>query len=143
MKRSIIATSAVAIVAAVTTTVVTAGPSMAKGNTKTLKFVSVEILSHAIDSTHFVGADREKQNGNLIGTDAVSCVATSADMAAKCTVAAAFKGGVVYATFNEGSNGALSGTVTGGTRQFAGATGTVSGTPAGKNRENVTVTYHT
>jgi len=142
MKRSIIAASAVGIVAAVTTTVVAAGPSMANSNTKTLKFVSVEILSHGLDSTHFVGADKEKQNGNLIGTDAVSCVAT-ANMAAKCTVAAAFKGGLIYASFTDDSKGAISGTVTGGTRQFAGATGTVSGTPAGKNRENVTVTYHT
>lgn len=142
MKRKVIATSAVGIIAAVTTTFVAASPSLAKSNTKTLKFVSVEILSHGLDNTHFVGADREKQNGNLIGTDAVSCVASS-NMSAKCTVAAALKGGLLYATFTEKSNGALSGTVTGGTRQFAGATGTVSGTPAGKNRENVTVTYHT
>ena len=142
MKRKVIAAATVGVVAAATTTLVTASPSLATSNTKTLKFVSVEILSHALDSTHFVGADREKRNGSLIGTDAVSCVATSG-MAAKCTVAAAFKGGLIYASFTEKSDGSLSGTVTGGTRHFAGASGTVTGTPAGKNRENVTVTYHT
>lgn len=143
MKRTIVVASAVSVVVGVSTILVAAGPSLAGSNTKTLKFVSVEIVSHGFDNTHFVGADKEKQNGNLVGTDSVSCVATATGKAFKCTVGAAFKGGLIYASFTEQSDGALSGTVTGGTRQFAGATGTVSGTPAGKNRENVTVTYHT
>ena len=142
MKRTAIAGLVVGVVATATTTVVAAGPSLATSNTKTLKFESVEILFHGIDNTHFVAADKEKQNGNVVGTDAVSCVATSST-AFKCTVAAAFKGGLIYASFTQQSNGALSGTVTGGTRQFAGATGTVSGSAAGKNAENVTVTYST
>ena len=143
MNSKLIAATAVGVVAAATTTLVAAGPSFATGNTKTLKFVSVEILSHGFDSTHLIGADKVKQNGNLVGTDAVSCVATSTGKAFRCTVAAAFRGGLIYARFTEKSDGSLSGTVTGGTRHFAGATGTVSGTSAGKNRENVTVTYHT
>ena len=143
MKRSIIAASVIGIGAAVTTTFVAAGPSLASGNTKTLKFVSVEIVSHEIDSTHFIGADKVKQNGNLVGTDSLSCVAATSGQTFKCNVAAAFKGGEIYASFTEQSNGSLTGTVTGGTRQFTGATGTVSGTSTSKNTESVTVTYHT
>lgn len=143
MKRNIVVASAVGIAASVATTLVAAGPSLASGSTKTLKFVSVEIVSHQIDSTHFIGADKVKQNGNLVGTDSTTCVVTSSGQTFKCNVAAAFKGGEIYASFTEQANGSLSGTVTGGTRQFTGATGTVTGTQASKTSENVTVTYHT
>ena len=143
MKRNLVVASTVGIAASLATTLVAAGPSLASSNTKTLKFVSVEIASHGIDSTHFVGADKVKQNGNVVGFDSTSCVATSNAQTFKCNVGAAFKGGEIYGTFTDNAKGDLTGTVTGGTRQFAGATGTISGTAASKTSENVTVTYHT
>ena len=145
MKRATTAAAIVGAAAAITGTVLTAVPSLA-GNgstTHTLKFVAVSTASHQFDKTHFAGSDKDTQNGKVIGYDSITCVATSAS-AGKCNVAASYKGGILYGTFTQSfSNGDLTGKVTGGTRHFKGATGTITGTSAGKNKESVTVTYHT
>src|SRR4051794_23278044 len=145
MKRAITAAAIVGGAAAITGTVLTAAPSLA-GNSSTahtLKFVAVQTGGHQLDKTHFVGSDKDKHNGTVIGFDAINCVVTS-PTTGKCNVAGSFKGGILYATFTQSfSTGDLTGHVTGGTRHFKGATGTITGTSAGKNRESVTVHYTT
>ena len=143
MKRAISVAVVISALAAITSTVLYQSASAA-GTTKTLTFISISTANHSIDKTHFVGTDKVKRNGAVIGFDTTSCVQASTGKSARCDVAGSFKGGLLYGSFTlQYSNGSLAGKVTGGTRSYAGATGTVTGTSAGKNKEKVTITYHT
>src|SRR3954471_16195973 len=121
MKRSLIVATVAGGLAALTGAVVTAVPSLAQSSTKSLSFVAVQTANHNFDKTHSISADKDKSNGNLIGTDTLSCVASSSGDSARCNVAAGFKGGILYGTFTiDFADGSLAGKVTGGTRHFDG-----------------------
>src|SRR3954447_5355987 len=147
MKRARIAVAAAGVAtAALTGSALVAIPSLA-GNSATphtLNFVAVQTGNHNFDKTHSVSGDKDKHNGKVIGFDNLSCVAAKTQKTAKCNVAASFKGGILYGTFTlQFSDGSLSGHVTGGTRHFHGATGTITGTSASPTREKVKVVYQT
>ena len=143
MKRAISAVAVVSVIGTITSALLYQSASAA-GATKTITFTSVQTASHSIDKTHFVGTDKVKINGSLVGFDTTSCVQTSTGKSAKCDVAASFKGGILDGSFTlQYSDGSLAGKVTGGTRSYTGATGTITGTSTGKNTEKVTVSYHT
>lgn len=143
MRRVLLATGIVGSAVALTGTVLTAVPSLAGSGktTHTETFIAVSTANHQFDKTHFIGADKDKQNGTVVGYDSVRC--TFSNPVATCTVAAAYKGGFLYGKFTQDAKGNLTGKVTGGTGKYQGATGTLSGSAAGKNREKVTVTYST
>lgn len=106
--------------------------------------MAVSTLDHNFDKLHNISADKDKHNGVLIGTDVLSCVASSTGTSARCAVAAAFTGGILYGKFTiQFSDGSLTGKVTGGTRTFAGATGTITGSAESQTREKVSIVYQT
>lgn len=103
------------------------GPASAHAVTHTLTFKTQQI-SHKVIGNVDVAANKELQNGAVTGYDATSCRLDLQTHVAHCDVAAARAAGLIYAHVsihldtNRGS-----GVVTGGTRRFAGATGTVTG----------------
>jgi hypothetical protein len=146
MKRAHIAAAVAGATAAVTGSVLVAIPSLAGSSaaTHTINFVAVSAGNHNFDKTHSVSADKDKHNGEVIGFDTLSCVAATTGQSAKCNVAASFKRGIIYGTFTiQFSDGSLSGHVTGGTRHFQGATGTITGSAQSNNREKVKIVYQT
>ena len=115
-------------------------PSVKSG---TFTFVAVETMHHNFANGHSVGGDKDVQSGKVIGTDTLACV-PSGSTSADCDVAASYKGGQIYGNFTLNvKTGALSGKVTGGTRQYKGAVGTIKGSGISSTKEKVTVTYQT
>jgi hypothetical protein len=98
-------------------------------------------VSHRSFKTHYIDGDKDVSSGHTIGIDTIQCIVESKTMA-KCDVAASFRRGILYGNFTQNlKDGTLAGKVTGGTRFFDGATGTIKGQPVGQTQEKVTVTY--
>jgi hypothetical protein len=106
----------------------------------TLTFKSKQVSSKRLKSA-VINVDKDVKAGKYIGNDVVRFTFTKKN-SAKATVAAAFKGGLIYASFNSTQNGTISaGKVTGGTGQFKNATGTITGHSTKSGDEKVTITY--
>jgi hypothetical protein len=117
----------------------------ASAATHTLKFTAV--TNKAIMFTKTSGGSQETDvnaAGKIIGFDVLYFAAVSPTTG---TVNVTFDttGGLLYgtATIDIKTNKVTNGKVTGGTGAFAGATGTIKATSAGKNREAITITYST
>ena len=109
--------------------------------TQTLTFTSV--VRNFVSFTSTTGAEQDTDvtsAGTVIGFDEVSVtLGTTANTA---DIAFALNGGLLYGTLTiSRSTGTAAGPVTGGTGSFAGATGTITGTPITKRKEALTITY--
>jgi hypothetical protein len=140
---------AAASVAAVVGLVGVGGASAASGSThaatKTLKFVAVTTnQSTPTKAGNFYAADVDVAMGSIIAQDVVSCHLTSSTRAS-CDAALADTHGILDASFVLNlTTGTVTGRVTGGTRMYAGAVGTVVGSPESDGAGSaVTITYHT
>lgn len=142
MNRRVVAiTAGVAIVAAASLGTAFALPSRPSTHTGVLKFVANQTAQRNF-KTHFIGSDRDVANGHTIGVDVIQCISSSDGKSASCDVAAAFRRGVLYGTFTLGlKDGSLDGKVTGGTRFFKDAAGTIKGHAVSDNQEAVTISY--
>jgi hypothetical protein len=100
------------------------GPASAHAVTHTMTFTTRQITDKIINDVD-VATDKNLKHGTVIGYDVTSCRVNVQTHLARCDIALARTGGLLYA---HGSvnvvTGHGSGTVTGGTRKFAGATGT-------------------
>jgi hypothetical protein len=108
----------------------------------TLKFTTVQIADQQL-GYYDVAANKEISGGKTVGYDTTDCKINIDTHLAKCVIAASraegtFRGKV---TLNLDS-GAGSGTITGGTRAFKGATGTVTAKAVSNTKTLVTITYH-
>jgi hypothetical protein len=142
MRRNgkLVAVTAMTGVLAVTGVGVGVAASSAKTHTLTVKStpVSVKFLPHG----HFVDADKDTAGGTYIGTDAVSGLYEKKAKREKGQVAFALSGGIIYASFTvNAKTGILTGKLTGGAGKYRRVTGTIKGTPVGKQSTLVTVTY--
>jgi hypothetical protein len=139
---------AAAIVGGVTA-VASAGTALAlpshPGTTSgAVKFVSVTTAQHTFHNGNFVGTDTDMSGGHKIGMDTIDCVPSSTGKTADCDVTGSFKQGQIYGTFTlTFKDGSLVGKVTGGTRSFDGATGTIKGQAVSDTKEKVSITYQT
>jgi hypothetical protein len=109
----------------------------------TLKFTSVQFKDVMVNGVD-VAADRDVLNGKTIGLDTTSCLINRSTFTATCDVALALPGGLLYGhdVINV-KTGKGSGTVTGGTRAYKGATGTSSVAPGSSpNSPQITIVYH-
>jgi hypothetical protein len=113
----------------------------ASATSHTIKFIAVETSqstptkSGAFYESYVAVSSQSTTDGVL------SCVASATSWT--CDAAGANTGGILDSHFTLTlATGALTGTVTGGTRAYAGATGTVSGKPVAAGEE-VTVVYTT
>lgn len=134
---------AIAAAGAVTAATVGAGAASASTGTHTLRMTASQIKDVVINNVD-IATDRDVQNGKTTGYDVTSCVMNFQTHTATCDVAVARRAGLLYGhiTVNV-STGKGSGKVTGGTRGFKGATGTIS-SAAGSSPSaiNVTIVYH-
>lgn len=114
--------------------------SQAATSTHTLRFTSHELGSRQLGSNKLVESDKLVRSGSVVGYTASRCAFDFSSHTAACVVSVALQNGTmsIRATVNADDN-TLSGRVTGGTGAYRGATGTVSGTPGGRNAEQITV----
>ena len=102
-------------------------------------------LGELQSSNHDVTAGSDTQNGKATGFDASTCVVNVVTHSASCDVAVARAHGLIYAHATVSlSTGQGHGRVTGGTRAYKGATGTVTVAPgAVQNTIQVTIVFQT
>jgi hypothetical protein len=113
-------------------------PASAGSATHTIHFKALTKSQAGLGKHGGVSFDHDVTPGKgLIGYDVVSFVGKSSG-----DVAVGLKGGLLLAHLKFTKNGALSGSVTGGTGAYAHAKGTVSGQAISKKKTAVTVTYH-
>jgi hypothetical protein len=118
-------------------------PSHSSAKSGAFKFIAEQTASRNFHG-YFIGGDKDVSGGHVIGTDTLQCVVQNGGKSASCDVAASFKRGQIYGQFTQDlTDGSLSGKVTGGTRTFKGAVGTIRGHSVSDTEESVTVTYQT
>lgn len=142
MNRRIVAVAAGGtIIAGASLGTAVALPSKPTVRSGTFIFVANQTSSRSFTDGYVVGGDTDVSGGHVIGSDSFQCKTTS-NTTASCVVTASFKRGQIYGTFDLNfKDGSLKGTVTGGTRAFKGATGTIKGTSQGDTKEKVTINY--
>lgn len=102
------------------------GPASAHAVTHTMTFRTPQIQDKQIGDID-VATDKNVHAGKVVGYDVTSCLVNVTTHIARCDVALTRAAGLMYAHVHVNVlNGVGAGTVTGGTRHFAGATGTVS-----------------
>jgi hypothetical protein len=140
--RNTRALAMVVCVGALATTGLGLGTAVASTETHTLGFSVVQLATYQTGS-HDITAGKDVQNGRVTGTDVVTCVANLATHTASCDAAVARTDGIIYAHVNVSlSTGSGHGNVTGGTRAFEGATGSIAVTPGpAPNTNRVRITY--
>ena len=119
-------------------------PSHPSNRSWAFLFNAEQTASHVYQH-QFVGGDKDVDpSGKVIGADTLQCRVTNNGATGDCVVAASFKGGQVYGTFTQNlKTGALSGKVTGGTRTYKGAAGSISGHAVNNTTEHVSVRFQT
>jgi hypothetical protein len=134
-RTSIAAASAAALLT--TGGVLLALPASAGTATHTLTFTAVTKSQASLGKKGGASFDHDvNAKGKVIGYDVVSFAHGNTG-----NVAVALKGGMLYAHLVFAKDGALTGTVTGGTGKYAGSTGSVKGQATAKKKTSVTVTY--
>ena len=102
------------------------GPASAHAVTHTMTFRTPQIQDKQVGDTD-VATDKNVHDGKVIGYDVTSCKIDITTHIARCDVALARAAGLMYAHVHVNVDTGLGGgTVTGGTRHFAGASGSVS-----------------
>jgi hypothetical protein len=144
MNRRVAAAAVGAITAVASVGTALALPSHPGAKSGTLKFTAVQTANRNFHNGNFVGGDTDMSGGHKIGTDTIACVPSSSGKTAACDVAASFRQGQLYGTFTlDFNDGSLVGKVTGGTRHFTDATGTIRGHSVSDTKERVTINYQT
>lgn len=127
---------------ALAATGVSVGTASAGAATHTLRLTAVQ-LAKIQTGSHEVTASKDIQNGKATGTDVVTCVANVNTHNANCDAAVARRRGLIYAHVTVAlATGKGSGKITGGTRAFKSATGTIAVSPGSRqNTTKVTLVY--
>lgn len=103
-----------------------AGAASAAAPTHTLTLVTHQLQDTMVKGVD-VATDKDLQHGAVTGYDVTSCRVDIVSHIARCDVAIARSGGVLIGRAHVNvETGIGGGTVTGGTRQFHGATGTIT-----------------
>ena len=143
MNRRVIAVLAGGVVAAASVGTALALPARPATRSGAFTFVAVQTFEKHFKNGHSVSSDNEVQSNNVIGTDTLACVPSGTKDAA-CDVVASYRGGQIFGNFTLVlKTGALTGKVTGGTRLYKGAVGTIKGSAITATKEKVSITYQT
>jgi hypothetical protein len=117
------------------------GAAAATSSSHTIKLTAVTLKSSQVGNS-FVQAEKDLQKGRITGYDSVSCALNAKTHKIGCDGSFARADGQLYVHATVAQNGHGSGTVTGGTRAYKGATGTVMLAPgANQNQTRITITY--
>lgn len=113
----------------------------ASTTTHTLRLTAVQLKSTQTNGA-FVQAEKDVQAGKITGYDAVNCVFNSKLHKIVCDGSFARSNGMIYVHAAVSQTGHGKGTVTGGTRAYKGATGTITLAPGATQRQTkITITY--
>jgi hypothetical protein len=128
---------ALAAAAAVTATASAAIPALAAPATArhTLHFDAVQVYAHQFSASSHIELDKDVSGGKVIGTDELDWSGNNA------AVALALGKGFLYGRFTVSNSGIISGSVTGGTGAYRGASGSISGHAVSSTVAAVTVKY--
>ena len=142
IRTSIAAAGAAAVLAGAGAVMLPAVAS-AHSTTHTLKFTAVQLGSTQFSQTSGGSAEKDVNGaGKPIGFDAINITANpTTHQPTAGSVALSTNGGFLYGTLKFGK--AITGTVTGGTGTFKGATGTIAVKSLSSTRNAVTITYTT
>jgi hypothetical protein len=141
MNRRLAAAAVAGIAAVASVGTALALPSQPALRSGDFIFVANQTTSRDFSDGQVVGGDSDVAGGHVIGSDSFQCKPAS-KTTASCDVTASFKRGQIYGTFVLNfKDGSLKGTVTGGTRTFKGATGTITGTAQSDTQEKVHIKY--
>jgi hypothetical protein len=113
--------------------------------TRTLSFKSVLLTSHSVSETRGISINTGKdvQHGKFIGNTVSVGRYHANTRTVAVSVAFALEGGLIYAHAVVTNHGVIrDGKVTGGTGDYKGISGTLTGTPRNKKSSNMTITYH-
>jgi hypothetical protein len=140
--RAALATGMAAVAVAAGITVAAAATGNTSATTHTMRFVGTQIndvISNDVD----VATDKNTWKGKTTGYDVTSCAIDIHTHVAACKVAVARAGGILYGRAKVNvDTGRGSGTVTGGSGRFHGATGTMTISPgSNENSNKITITY--
>ena len=140
--RPSVASVGAAVVLGTTAALVLPAVASAHDASTTLKFTAVAVKGVSFTKTTFGGQETDvNSTGNTIGFDDVYVTVTGPS-SATVNVALDTKGGFLYAVATSTNMGkTLSGTVTGGTGAFNGATGTVTAKTISRTKTAVTIVY--
>jgi hypothetical protein len=122
---------------------INAAPASASSKSHTLSFTARQL--HSVQSkTALEQTGRDLVAGKTIGFDVSACKFDFAAHVARCDVAVARPHGMLYAHVTvDVDNNVSNGRVTGGTRRYRGATGTVSTAPGSRQSDlKITIVWH-
>lgn len=121
-----LAAGAAALGGGTATALLGAGAASAQAPTHTFTLVNRQLQDTMVNGVD-VATDKDLQHGSVTGYDVTSCKVNIVSHAARCDVALARAGGLLigHARVNL-DTGAGTGAITGGTRQFQGASGTMT-----------------
>ena len=142
VRRTGLAAGVAAAVVAAGIGVAAATPGRPAATSHTMRLISSQIkdvMANGVD----VATDKNSWKGKTTGFDVTSCTISFQTHVANCTVALTRAQGLLYAHAKVNlDTGKGSGTVTGGSRGFHGATGTVTIAPGpSKNTNKITINY--
>ena len=142
IRTSIAAAGAAAVLAGAGAVMLPAVAS-AHSTAHTMKFTAVQLSSTQFSQTMGGSAEKDVNGaGKTIGFDAINITANpTTHQPTAGSVALSTNGGFLYGTLKFGK--AITGTVTGGTGTFKGATGTIAVKSLSSTRNAVTITYTT
>src|SRR5215472_3558951 len=125
--RTSIAAAGAAVVLGGTGAVLLPAVASAHSTTHTLKFTAVSLKSANFSSTDSGTAEQDVNSaGKVIGLDVVNFLFNPKTNTATGGVALDLNGGFLYGTLKTTNGQLVTGTVTGGTGSFKGATGTIT-----------------
>src|ERR1700730_18401589 len=125
MKRAMTIASLLAVAALGTGLAVE--PAFSEPTSHTLTFVSRDLASQQTPPNHLVQASTNQASGETVGFAASTCTDHFSTGILTCDIATAGVPGMLYALVSiNTNNGKVTGKVTGGTRAYKGATGTVT-----------------
>jgi hypothetical protein len=139
LRRSLL----IGTLAAATLGLVPAGMAVASTHSASstrIKFVATETAAHFNSTkTAFEEVGRDTHKGKVLGYYTLSCQLTSSTTAT-CGGGGSFVKGMIYFTFPlKMTSKTFSGTVTGGTGAYSGATGKIYGKTITSKKESVTI----
>lgn len=141
MKRTSLTALAIATLATAGTGT---GVALASGSgtAHTLKLVAHTVKSHQFNS-QFVQEERDTKGGSFFGYDIVDCAFSATTHKGNCDAEFAFAAGSLFVHVTVDNQGNGTGTVTGGTRHYKGATGTIQVTSTSNSTTQLVIVYKT
>jgi len=141
--RTVARVTGACIAASVLTGAVVAGVGTASASpaTHTVHLTAVRLQLHQAGHT-FAFAEKDLIHGRVVGYDSVNCHYVASANVSHCDIAFARIKGLTYVHIDVDGSGHGTGRITGGTRKYRHASGTVRFVGLSQTRSSFTLHYH-